>query len=73
MLSKIHAALEGTFGSVDQKYLDILRKANSAHPTKYPLLELELVMRELFQEDKLIQSLSKVKKLEISTQPVPIF
>ena len=52
MLSKTEDS-ESNIGFGDPKYPEILRKANSADPTKYPLLELELVMRELFQEDKL--------------------
>ena len=52
MLSKTEDS-ESNIVFGDKKYPEILRKANSADPTKYPLLELELVMRELFQEDKL--------------------
>ena len=52
MLSKTEDS-ESNIVFGDPRYPEILRKANSADPTKYPLLELELVMRELFQEDKL--------------------
>ena len=52
MLSKTEDS-EWNTGFGDPKYPEILRKANSANPTIYPLLEFELIMRELFQEDKL--------------------
>ena len=50
--------------SYDPAYAEILRKANSHDPTNYPLLELELVMRELFVEDKLDSVIIASEKLE---------
>ena len=49
---------------LDPKYSEMLRKANSANPTIYPLLELELVMSELFQEDKLDSVIIASEKLK---------
>ena len=63
MLSKTDD-YESNIGFGDPKYPEILRKANSADPTKYPLLELELVMRELFQEDKLDSVIIASEKLK---------
>ena len=64
MISLRNTDLEYKIGFVDPKYPDILRKASSADPTKYPLLELELVMRELFQEDKLDSVIIASEKLK---------
>ena len=55
---------EWNTGFGDPKYPEILRKASSADPTKYPLVELELVMRELFQEDKLDSVIIASEKLK---------
>ena len=63
MLSKADEQ-DSSIGFNDPKYAEILRKANSADPTKYPLLELELVMRELFQEDKLDSVIIASEKLK---------
>ena len=63
MLSKTEDN-DSSIGFGDPKYPEILRKANSADPTKYPLLELELVMRELFQEDKLDSVIIASEKLK---------
>ena len=64
MLSKADEQDSTNIGFGDPKYPEILRKANSADPTKYPLLELELVMRELFQEDKLDSVIIASEKLK---------
>ena len=64
MLSVRKTDLDYSLGFIDPRYPEILRKANSAHPTKYPLLELELVMRELFQEDKLDSVIIASEKLK---------
>ena len=64
MLSVNKTDLEYSLGFIDPRYPEILRKANSAGPTKYPLLEIELEMRELFQEDKLDSVIIASEKLK---------
>ena len=68
MLSKVDEQ-DSSIGFNDPKYAEILRKINSADPTKYPLLDLELVMRELFQEDKLDSVIIASEKLSDLNSP----
>ena len=68
MLSKVDEQ-DSSIGFNDPKYAEILRKINSADPTKYPLLELELVMRELFQENKLDSVIIASEKLKNFDSP----
>ena len=58
-----------SFGFGDPKYPAILRKANSANPTIYPLLEFELVMTELIQENKLDSVIIASEKLKNFDSP----
>ena len=69
MLSVNKTDLEISLGFIDPRYPEMLRKANSADPKKYPLLELELVMRELFQEDKLMSVIIASEKLRDLNSP----
>ena len=69
MLSVKETGLDYSLGFIDPRYPEMLRKANSADPTKYPLLELELEMRELFQEDKLVSVIIASEKLRNLKSP----